>query len=487
MRALVALVLAAVLGILAPAAGAAPPRVTVLGDSVQASFEFAPQATRALGRGLDLRVDARVCRRLVRPSCSHQGVTPATALQVVRRRRSALGRVVVVNVGYNDAPSGYDVQAVLAALRASGVRGVVWVTLRDVRPGYGAINASIRAAAARAPWVRVADWNAHSAGRSWFGSDGLHLSPAGASGLAALLREHVLDALAAEGAATPAGPPARRVRAPLPVARLAGDGVRLWIAGGGRLAALDARSGRTAVPGRPLAGAALMADGRGAWVRSRADGGLRPPGDPAVPALARVAPGTRLALAGAGLWAATLCAPPWTPCPSAAELAALDPGTGAVGTTVALARLPSLMAADGGDLWTLAVTDAPRARLERRDAVTGALRRVVVLPAGRVRALAASSGAAWVVRSGGRLLRVPAGGTPRPVPGGAVALAADGDEVWALRPDRRSLARLDPGSGRAATVSALGRRLSAPVVALAGGGVWLADRGDRGVLRVPRP
>ena len=43
----------------APASAAAKPRVTVIGDSIQASFEYAPAAVRRLGKGYDLRVDQR--------------------------------------------------------------------------------------------------------------------------------------------------------------------------------------------------------------------------------------------------------------------------------------------------------------------------------------------------------------------------------------------------------------------------------------------
>ena len=54
----------------ASAAGVARrPRVTVIGDSVQASFSYVPKAVRRLGKGLDLRMDAKVCRRLVARSC----------------------------------------------------------------------------------------------------------------------------------------------------------------------------------------------------------------------------------------------------------------------------------------------------------------------------------------------------------------------------------------------------------------------------------
>ena len=76
------------------------PRVTLLGDSIAASFEYVPGAREYLGKGLDFRTDTAVCRRLVAASCAFQGTLPATALDVIRSRGSALGPVVVVSVGY---------------------------------------------------------------------------------------------------------------------------------------------------------------------------------------------------------------------------------------------------------------------------------------------------------------------------------------------------------------------------------------------------
>ncbi|HEX4745313.1 MAG TPA: hypothetical protein VFU99_00375 [Gaiellaceae bacterium] len=151
---------------------------------------------RLLGKGLDLRTDTAVCRRLVAESCAFQGSTPASALQVVDQQGRGLGRVVVVNVGYNDWVAVYDVDRMMRALRAAGVRRVVWVTLREASTYaslYAKSNARIRAATRR--WKRslvVADWNAYSRGKPWFRADGLHLTASGALGLARLLRPLVV-------------------------------------------------------------------------------------------------------------------------------------------------------------------------------------------------------------------------------------------------------------------------------------------------------
>jgi hypothetical protein len=186
--------IAAVLLSVSPATAATNPRVTVIGDSVQASFSFVPKAVGRLGKGLDLKLDAVVCRRLVTSSCTYNGVTPKTALQVIQSRGRALGSVVVMNVGYNEGSGTYDVNAVVRALRKARVKNVVWVTLRQQRSVYTAINGRIRQAAGRWKGFAIADWNAVSAGKPWFGSDGLHLNSAGAFALAGLLRQKVLAA-----------------------------------------------------------------------------------------------------------------------------------------------------------------------------------------------------------------------------------------------------------------------------------------------------
>ena len=180
------------IALFAAAAASADPatktRVTVIGDSITASFEYVPAARRYLGKGFDLRSDAVVCRRLVASSCVFRGSQPTTALELVENQRRALGPVVVVNVGYNDWTAVYDVDRVMRALSDAGVRTVVWVTLRATTSNYVRSNARIRAAERRWKGLVVADWDAYSRGKPWFREDGLHLTEAGVFGLAQLLR-----------------------------------------------------------------------------------------------------------------------------------------------------------------------------------------------------------------------------------------------------------------------------------------------------------
>lgn len=181
------------------AGSAAPVRVTLVGDSVAASISHVPAARARLRRGLAVRLDLAVCRRLVQPGCSYRGRTPASALDVVRSLGRSLGTVLVVDVGYNESAQSYrtGIDRLVRAALAQGATGIVWVTLRETSDTYRRSNRAIRAAARRWPQLVVADWNAFSAGKPWFGSDGLHLSAQGATALASFLRPYVLRAAGA--------------------------------------------------------------------------------------------------------------------------------------------------------------------------------------------------------------------------------------------------------------------------------------------------
>lgn len=186
---------AAVLASSASGGSSVKPRVTLFGDSVAAALSYQGKARATLARGLDLRVEAKVCRRLVEAGCPYKGDRPASVLALVEKAPTALGDVVVIDVGYNDVPATYgeDIDRVMQALVRQGVSSVIWVTMQERRGAYRITNAAIRAAAKRWPQITVADWGAASRTRSaWFAGDGLHLSTAGALGLATFLRPLVL-------------------------------------------------------------------------------------------------------------------------------------------------------------------------------------------------------------------------------------------------------------------------------------------------------
>ena len=179
-------------------------KFTFIGDSKAAMIEYSAPAKRLLARGHNVRRDLKVCRRLVAPSCAYQGVTPLTALNAIKRYGRTLGPVLVIDVGYNDSSATYrsQMEQVVRAAKARGVKGIVWVNLRVV-PGhsdYRRINAIIADVVERRPILYLANWNTYSRGKpAWFppGGDGIHLTSAGAVGLVRLVRRYV--ARAAQG------------------------------------------------------------------------------------------------------------------------------------------------------------------------------------------------------------------------------------------------------------------------------------------------
>lgn len=170
------------------------PEVSMFSDSVGAALHYLPNPTAAVANGWSVVLDLRTCRRLVAAPCPPN---PPSALDAIRSQPGSLGDIVVIDVGYNDWAQVYDIPQVLRALRARGVRRVVWVNLREVQSSYGSINAMIRRAAAHDPRIQVADWNGASVGQSWFAADGVHLSSRGADALGGFLRNEVTTAIAA--------------------------------------------------------------------------------------------------------------------------------------------------------------------------------------------------------------------------------------------------------------------------------------------------
>jgi hypothetical protein len=172
----------------AVAAAATKAKVTLIGDSVADRMERNPVAISALTEQFWLDLQTRGCRRLVSPSCTIQGSSgpPPTVLQLVDRLSQNIGKIVVVDVGYNDTPSHYDhdLDAVMRALRKLGVKRVVWLTLRDPHHVYQASNADIRREPKEWPGFVIADWDRYSENHpGWFGPDGIHLNNIGAARL----------------------------------------------------------------------------------------------------------------------------------------------------------------------------------------------------------------------------------------------------------------------------------------------------------------
>lgn len=219
------------LGASGPAAAAAP-RVTIVADSVGGVLFWQRDAREELALGIDLRLDVRTCRRLASEGCEYDGVRPPSALEAIRDLGPALGTAAVVDVGYNDAPGGYGaaLDRVMRALLDNGVERVVWVTLRERRSSWAAINDEIREARTRWPQLVVGEWERESSGHDdWF-ADGIHMNWAGGEGFARFLRPLIVDACAA---ACAKGGSILAVDGELPPARLRARYVgRLRLSGG---------------------------------------------------------------------------------------------------------------------------------------------------------------------------------------------------------------------------------------------------------------
>ena len=201
--ALAILVLALTTSVLMPAspASAATPKVFLLGDSVMAGLNFSSAARDLLDSSYDVTLDAKVCRTLREPSCSTQyDGRPPAALTVMRSHAGDLGDVLVMMAGYNDGNLGPGLDAVMAEAETQGVAHVLWFTYRNTAGRYTNSNATLVAAADQHRTLTVADWDAYSTGHGdWFGGDGLHLTGAGAMGLATFIMANV-DSVLSGGA-----------------------------------------------------------------------------------------------------------------------------------------------------------------------------------------------------------------------------------------------------------------------------------------------
>lgn len=184
-----------------PAVGTAdaPPHVSIVSDSVLTAVTWGNDAAQAaLDQGLDVAIDAGVCRRLNGQSCEFAGGYVPTTLQVLAGW-GYLGPVVVIVDGYNDIPTSFpgDVELTLDTLRDRGVQHVLWVNLHAIKQEYVDKNAVLAAAALRHPELRVLDWNAYSSPHpDWYQTDSIHLLPAGGLAIAGWLHQAIVQALA---------------------------------------------------------------------------------------------------------------------------------------------------------------------------------------------------------------------------------------------------------------------------------------------------
>ena len=172
--------------------------VSVIGDSVPSSMGYDAKAFEILGQGIDLYFDAVPCRRIDVTSCTPTGAsTPPLTVVQMAQSGLPLGPVSVIVCGHNDKQQIFaqEIDHTLAALKADGVKRVLWLTMRETRSVYPSMNADLLAAAASSPDLTVLDWNSYSRSHpEWFGDDGLHLAGNGPQVMAAFIHAGLIAA-----------------------------------------------------------------------------------------------------------------------------------------------------------------------------------------------------------------------------------------------------------------------------------------------------
>jgi hypothetical protein len=193
-----AIVAVALASAAAPSAAPAPPRVTVIGDSVLTSILWYPTPRAILGQGIDLNMQVAVCRRLTGVSCPFQGTTAPTLVDLVPTLGSSIGKTVVVEMGYNDfqATFAQSLEQAIQVLLRAGVQHILWATLRAARHSDLAMDQMLETASYRHPQLTLVDWNTYSRSHpDWFQNDGIHLFEPGGEAFATLLHTALVQVL----------------------------------------------------------------------------------------------------------------------------------------------------------------------------------------------------------------------------------------------------------------------------------------------------
>jgi hypothetical protein len=177
-------------------AATTPPRVTAITDSVGGILLWDHEAHTILGSGLDLDVEPLICRKLATPGCG--GAAPPSALDTASSLGPRLGRIVIVDVGYNDTTPelAAGIDPLMRVLVGNGVEHVIWVNYVEHLEVWAASNRVLAAAAARWPQLVLADWNSVALTQPGWFVDEAHLDPVGGRNLASFLRPLVLAACA---------------------------------------------------------------------------------------------------------------------------------------------------------------------------------------------------------------------------------------------------------------------------------------------------
>jgi hypothetical protein len=176
----------------APSTTAAP-TTTAPATTTSTGVAAVPGPVTAVGDSI--MIDMQPYLQTDIPGVSVDGVVSRqfeTGIGVVQADRAAgtLGSVLVVELGTNGTVTSSDFDAMMQA--AAGVKRVVFVNVNVPRPWEATDNAVLAAGVARYPGVAVlADWNALSSPHpEWFTPDQVHLEPAGAQAMAALVAQN---------------------------------------------------------------------------------------------------------------------------------------------------------------------------------------------------------------------------------------------------------------------------------------------------------
>jgi hypothetical protein len=178
-------------------APAGPPRALVVGDSTLLAVEAYERLD--VFRGFDLVYDAKSCRTIGVPSCAVPPPAPPNVVETIDEAEGPFD-VVVVMAGYDEwwtsFPDSFD-DAIQAA-RAKGASQVIWLTYVE-SPVYRGLsespltealtknNQTLRDKVASGDYadVTLADWDAYVVDQpEWLEPDGIHLTYAGAVGVA---------------------------------------------------------------------------------------------------------------------------------------------------------------------------------------------------------------------------------------------------------------------------------------------------------------
>lgn len=173
-------------------------KMALIGDSVGNSIAHTDGEFRSVTDGTysSQTIDVRDSRCTTNTSCpGTSGVEAAASVP-------AGLDLAVVELGYNDSPSGFadDIDAMMAALVARGVKQVAWVNMADIRRSGGRLmytpsNQALVAAQGRWPTLTVLDWDTasdHPERPRWFSGDGVHLTATGQAEFALWLRSEML-------------------------------------------------------------------------------------------------------------------------------------------------------------------------------------------------------------------------------------------------------------------------------------------------------